>query len=211
MQVIFVNSVQVRVMKPEEWEEHLIRYPHARDEMVEDIGRETDFESLYRTWERAAKPHVNVIGERSWELIQQETQLVEAAGGLVFNDEDALLLIYRKGRWDLPKGKAEPGELPHETALREVSEETGVEQLTLGSSLQIPEWQQSGTLHTYRENGTIMLKSTQWFSMHAPSGQDLVPQSIEGIEKVKWVSRDALPAYLPDMFRSLRRLVEQVL
>jgi hypothetical protein len=37
---------------------------------------------------------------------------IHAAGGLVINDRNEILLIKRRGKWDLPKGKAEPGESP---------------------------------------------------------------------------------------------------
>lgn len=37
-----------------------------------------------------------------------------------------LLLNYPTGHWDFVKGKMEPGENEHETALRETKEETGI-------------------------------------------------------------------------------------
>ena len=37
-----------------------------------------------------------------------------------------LLLNYPQGHWDFIKGKVEQGETPHETALRETKEETGI-------------------------------------------------------------------------------------
>jgi len=37
-----------------------------------------------------------------------------------------LLLNYPQGHWDFIKGKVEEGETPHETALRETKEETGI-------------------------------------------------------------------------------------
>jgi 8-oxo-dGTP diphosphatase len=56
--------------------------------------------------------------------------VVHAAGGVVLRDGvDApeVLLVHRPryDDWTLPKGKAEPGEDPAATALREVVEETG--------------------------------------------------------------------------------------
>lgn len=42
---------------------------------------------------------------------------------------ESVLLVHHRatGRWQFPGGHVEPGEYPHETALREVQEETGVE------------------------------------------------------------------------------------
>jgi len=45
----------------------------------------------------------------------------EAAAGRQF------LLMRHHDRWDLPKGHAEPGESPRQTALRETEEETGID------------------------------------------------------------------------------------
>ena len=49
------------------------------------------------------------------------------AGSLVINEKKELLLIYRKGKWDFPKGKVEKNEKKKTGALREASEETGLE------------------------------------------------------------------------------------
>ena len=42
------------------------------------------------------------------------------------NKNKFLLLNYPQGHWDFVKGKVEEGETPHETALRETKEETGI-------------------------------------------------------------------------------------
>jgi 8-oxo-dGTP pyrophosphatase MutT (NUDIX family) len=104
---------------------------------------------------------------------------LEAAGGLVFNPEGKALFIFRRGRWDLPKGKADPGETPPETAIREVREETGVEQLVLKNHI-------ADTLHTYRDKGKRILKRTYWYAMETTDTR-LVPQTEEDIEKAVWV------------------------
>ena len=55
----------------------------------------------------------------------EKTKII-AGGGLVFNESDELLMIYRRGKWDLPKGKLDDGETINDCALREVKEETGL-------------------------------------------------------------------------------------
>jgi len=45
---------------------------------------------------------------------------VPAGGGLVLNDKEQILFIFRRGSWDLPKGKIDSGETKKEAAIREV-------------------------------------------------------------------------------------------
>ena len=51
-----------------------------------------------------------------------------SAGVILFNELDGkfLLLNYPSKHWDFIKGKMEKGETPHETAIRETKEETGI-------------------------------------------------------------------------------------
>ena len=51
-----------------------------------------------------------------------------SCGVVILNDAAELLLCHvtGQGHWDLPKGGAEPGESPRQTALRETREETGL-------------------------------------------------------------------------------------
>jgi len=124
-----------------------------------------------------------------------------AAGGLVTNGEDDLLMIYRYGKWDLPKGKQEKGEKLSDTALREVAEETGAVGLKLlGNQL-------TTTFHCYHYKGNNVLKMTAWFPMTASSGTTLLPQTEEGIEKAEWVSRKDLEERLDSSYLSIKILV----
>lgn len=112
---------------------------------------------------------------------------VTAAGGLVYRqqngDQPQVLLIFRNGIWDLPKGKRED-ETVEECAVREVTEEIGI------SKLPQIEHPLTETYHEYERDGVRFGKTTHWFSMQLPepidSGFD--PQAEEGIEKVKWAS-----------------------
>jgi 8-oxo-dGTP pyrophosphatase MutT (NUDIX family) len=105
---------------------------------------------------------------------------VLSAGGLVLNSKNKALWINRNNHWDLPKGKVEPGESLEEAAVREVSEETGIENLKVTGDL-------ATTYHTYDIDGVVHLKTTFWFSMQHKGGDTIgTPQSIEGITEVKW-------------------------
>ena len=54
----------------------------------------------------------------------------KSAGVVLFrndsNKNEFLLLNYPQGHWDFVKGKVEQNETPHETAIRETREETGI-------------------------------------------------------------------------------------
>ena len=54
----------------------------------------------------------------------------KSAGIVLFRNDSGknefLLLNYPQGHWDFIKGKVEQNETPHETAIRETKEETGI-------------------------------------------------------------------------------------
>ena len=117
--------------------------------------------------------------------IKQKIKPIIAAGGVIFIKDDSskepkVLLIYRNGFWDLPKGKLEKGESIPMCAVREVAEETGSEIPILISEL-------STTYHEYQEKKKHYGKTTYWYSMIYPRIQNLIPQKSEGIEKIDWV------------------------
>ena len=115
-----------------------------------------------------------------WNDFRSHFEWVEAAGGLVVQDQGDMLFIFRRGSWDLPKGKIDPGESRQDAALREVREETGLRELRLGSLLHT-------TYHTYRgRRGERILKPTYWYVMYT-SERQLSLETEEGIEKAEWV------------------------
>ena len=107
--------------------------------------------------------------------------LIKAAGGLVINENKEILFMFRRGKWDLPKGKLDPGESLESCAQREVKEETGISYVELVRFLIITE-------HEYEEKGKIILKETHWWLMKTNSHQQLKPQAEEDITGVKWIS-----------------------
>lgn len=125
-----------------------------------------------------------------------EFKEVDAAGGLVANRRGDFLLISRNGLWDLPKGHREAGEDVATTALREVQEETGVDQLELGSLICV-------TDHCYFRGGVWHLKHTYWYNMLYTNPVDLTPQREEDITKAAWVAKSSLPPFLKNTFPSI--------
>jgi|GEM_PF-7126211 len=120
--------------------------------------------------------------EFSIESIEQYFTPIVAAGTLTFNKEGQVLMMFRKGSWDLPKGKADFGETISETAKRETQEETGLQGIQIVKEL-------NPTCHVYfepRVNAWIC-KTTYWFIAHWLGEGDLVPQAEEGITALEWM------------------------
>ncbi len=129
---------------------------------------------------------------------------IEAAGGVVYNSSNELLLIKRIGKWDLPKGKIDGAETPNEAAIREVMEECGIDRPELGEKL-------PSTYHTYKMHNHRFLKTTHWFRMQASYKKELIPQLEEQITEAKWFETDKLDINQLDTYASIRHLLQQVL
>ena len=132
-----------------------------------------------------------------------EQPIITAAGGLVQNNEGAFLLIFRRGFWDLPKGKLDVGESIPDCAVREVREETGLQSLELGPFI-------CTTTHPYFDIwlNKDVVKDTHWFSMLSLANDTLVPQTEEDIEKIEWVSLEQLPQYFIQTYPTILTVFE---
>ena len=128
-------------------------------------------------------------------------KIVRAAGGVVFK-EDKMLLIFRRGKWDLPKGKLDGDEQSRVAALREVEEETGVV-ATLENRI-------CTTWHTYTLNGNRILKKTKWYHMTCVDDARMTPQTAEDIERLEWMDSKQTALALTNSFSSIRYVIEEV-
>jgi 8-oxo-dGTP pyrophosphatase MutT (NUDIX family) len=122
---------------------------------------------------------------------------IEAAGGLVVNEKGEVLMIYRRGKWDLPKGKLDEGEDIETCCVREVSEETGLQQLKLGDKL-------CETFHAYTQFGENQLKRTTWFRLAGSSADKLKPQKEEDILEARWVGEGDVPPLAAKSYEAVR-------
>lgn len=98
----------------------------------------------------------------------------------VIRGEIHVLLIrdpYRN--WGLPKGHVEPGEDDRGAAVREVTEETGLDQLVLGPPVKTIDW-------SFRFRGRRIHKYCAFFLMASGSGTAR-PERSEGISDCRWV------------------------
>ena len=148
---------------------------------------------------------VYLLSENYAQLVadfEKHFKLIEAAGGVVYNTQARILAIFRRGSWDLPKGKIDPGETPPIAAVREVQEETGIQQIELGKLI-------GSTYHTYRlKSGKRVLKRTYWYKMQT-NDMDLKPQTEEDIEQALWIGPKAFLNGNYPMYNSIREVVEQ--
>lgn len=116
-----------------------------------------------------------------WADFQTLFKIQEAAGGLVFNPKGEVLSIFRRGYWDLPKGKMEKGETREQSAVREVQEETGLNVVSIIRPL-------TTTYHSFRnKKDERILKISYWYEMSTQE-HTLIPQTEEDIEKIEWLS-----------------------
>lgn len=178
-------------------DEQALSDPNA---ILYNIGTSVDIHSLvgmFETSDSLLKVYIPTEDpEGTYRRICSEFVEVSAGGGLVSNRRGDYLLISRNGLWDLPKGHQDPGEEISVTALREVSEETGIDQLMLRGLICI-------TDHCYRRDGKWHLKHTWWFDMLYTDPTDLTPQTEEDISKAAWVAKSSLPPYLLNTYPSI--------
>jgi 8-oxo-dGTP pyrophosphatase MutT (NUDIX family) len=126
------------------------------------------------------------IPDEEWGNFCSGYTIVEAGGGLVQNSRGEYLMIFRNGKWDLPKGKREPGESTEQNALREVEEECSIDRLRLEQLLLV-------THHTYTLHGADVLKPTHWYAMrYEGNASAFTPQQEEGIELAEFISREKI-------------------
>jgi 8-oxo-dGTP pyrophosphatase MutT (NUDIX family) len=126
-----------------------------------------------------------------------------AAGGIVVNSNKEILWIFRRGFWDLPKGKLDPNESIEACAIREVMEETGISNLVLGDLILT-------TNHQYHDTylNTEVEKTTYWYQMTTDTIQEGVPQTEEDIEAIAWVKKADIAPYLAKTYENINQVME---
>jgi len=126
---------------------------------------------------------------------------IEAAGGFIRNEAGEYLFIFRRGKWDLPKGKLEVGETPEIAAVREVQEETGLQNVALKNY-------RCSTWHTYELQGKSVLKQTYWYDMEATKNQSSKPQTEEEITELQWIAPVEFKKITKNTFPSIISVID---
>ena len=137
-------------------------------------------------------------------FVETQFTCIEAAGGIVLNPEEKLLFIYRRDKWDLPKGKREIGEEEETCARREIEEETGVTELQLVNKL-------IETYHFYFENEKPVFKISHWYLYKIDKNQDTQPQTEEDITETTWFGKDDLDIPLSNTYDNIINVINAYL
>ena len=197
MYKVFVNEKELFLSKsPENLEKTFSYVGPATIEMGIDLLQNTSCKS------------VNVYSsdlEKMWKAFRNSIIAIEAAGGIVKNEEQEILFIKRLGKWDLPKGKIEKGESTDVAALREIEEETGISNLKIEKFL-------TESYHIYIDrNQQNILKITHWFSMKHYGNEVAKPQLEEGITEVSWKNKDEIKTQVYNStFKNIELILENL-
>ena len=193
MQKIFVGNKPIILTSKVEPETDFKNY------LIDSV----DIHKILHNLKKEKYKSIRLIGDNEKLLLKKFLEFlpnVVAGGGKVLNSEGRILFIFRNGKWDLPKGKAENKETIDQTALREVEEETGVKRLSITKPLEI-------TYHIFKRNDKYFIKKTYWFEMFSTFTGDLKPQKNEGITKVKWVSPKKLIKVRKNIYANIEALI----
>ena len=181
----------------------IIAYSHHDDAvLIDEFDHHTVNTMIHEM--RRSRIHAGIFVHKDFEALRKaffkKFLLVKAGGGLVRNGEGKYLFMLRRGVWDLPKGKRDAGETIEQCAVREVGEETGLQQVKLEGPLLV-------TYHTYDESGKHILKETHWFRMSVTDGSSLKPQAEEQITELRWVGDGDTKPLLQHTFPSVADVI----
>lgn len=192
MYKVFVNDIPIILSAEQDMGEKYTSIPI----------KEAKFKKIIKKINKGKLLYVHLYHAKEEKLLKhlfKKLPVVTAAGGMVLNKQNEVLFIYRNGRWDLPKGRVEKAESLEEGAIREVEEETGVQNLEITRFLQ-------KTYHVFQRKGKYKLKVTYWYEMRTDYTGELVPEVKEGIMKVKWKDREKAQKALQKSYANIKLL-----
>lgn len=140
--------------------------------------------------------------DQLWTDFLKTHKIINAAGGVVFNEQNEFIAIFRRDFWDLPKGKIEENESIETAAIREVQEECGVMNVEIINPL-ITTW------HTYTLKKNRILKRSYWFRMLCKD-KILTPQTEEDIEQIIWTNKHNFIINCKPVYSSILEVINAI-
>ena len=179
--------------------------PKSKNSLVFPLET-TSLQTILQVLKETKARKIYLMGDDPATLLKtfkSKLPVVQAGGGLVRNQSGKMLFIFRKGKWDLPKGKIDKGETLEKGAKREVKEETGVKKLELNGLAGV-------TYHIFKRNDKYQLKETHWFHMTTTYTGKLKPELQEDITEAKWKSPKKTEKALENSYGNIRHLLKDL-
>lgn len=198
---IYINTTKVILLPTESLDDSILR--DETHQVARYNGGVKHLLSYIDMFEKTNRIEEQVIHSFDFDKLVEDFfgifKVVPAGGGLVVNEDNEILFIFRRGHWDLPKGKLEEGESIEEAAVREVEEETGIGDIEIVEKL-------ADTRHVYRNRKERRcIKVSHWYTMKAPK-QNLIPQTEEFIDFAEWKPLEEV-INQPNIFGNIRGLL----
>lgn len=175
------------------------------DQFIFNDPNEEKVEEIIRLSEAKLSPVIVVTTtdlEQLKKVFFSKFTIITAGGGIIRNGANEILMIFRRGKWDLPKGKLDEGETIEECSVREVREETGLTEISVLDKL-------TTTYHTYREKGKHILKESHWYIMSYHGFETAIPQVEEQITEIRWVGQDEMSKFFENTYPIIQEIIEQ--
>jgi len=194
MYVIFYNNVPIYLTR---------NLSDCQNVKTYDIDKTPVFELLAKIDASTLKSvcFLHKDGTYLYKAFVSQFKIIEAAGGVVYNEKNELLFIFRNDVWDLPKGKVEKDEKIDAAALREVAEECGVSNLKLRNFI-------DKTYHIYKFKNQFVFKITHWYKMTSNRCTELIPQLEEGITKAVFLDKVGQEKVLQNTYPNIKLLIK---
>ncbi len=203
MYKIYINHSLLILAKSQKKEKAIEKY--APDLVSPYLGKKKILLNFLDKLEKNPDSITIVLYSASFKILKADFislfKIVKASGGIVKNEKSEVLFIHRRGYWDLPKGKLEIGEGKKEAAIREVEEETGIQDVTIVCKL-------GKTDHFFRnKSNKRCIKRSYWYEMYSPK-QPLIPQAEEDIDKAIWTRPSVMLETQDPLYPSIRAITE---
>lgn len=203
MYKIYINEIPVLLISTKDAQLDLEAPPNTMK--VKYTGRVKHLLNYIDMCEKHPLIKKLVVYHDDFEVLKRDFKTIyteiEAAGGLIINEFNEYLFIFRRGYWDLPKGKREKTETKKITAIREVMEETGITNVSIVSKIGF-------TRHTFKNRlGIRNIKKSHWYLMKTHK-QNLIPEKAEDITQAIWMNMDDFLKNCTPVYASVLEMID---